>query len=82
MNLGPHLSCGRSHPDAPGVARYVHGPDPAGAYIGSRTNRLSASVGVSAQVLALIPVVRRHGGSVQDAGDVFSRYLQACQERA
>lgn len=50
-------------------------------YVGGRRNRYTPGLAASAWALAMYRVLLRHGGSVQDAGEVLHNYAKTSYER-
>jgi len=50
-------------------------------YVGGRRNRYTPALALSAWALAMYRVLLRHGGSVQDAGEILHYYAKSSYER-
>ena len=50
-------------------------------YVGGRRNRYTPALAMSAWALAMYRVLLRHGGSVQDAGEILHNYAKSSYQR-
>jgi len=50
-------------------------------YVGGRRNRYTPALAMSAWALAMYRVLLRHGGSVQDAGEILHNYVKSSYQR-